>query len=137
MENKVKNWKFFENGVNVSDAIKAIKCNTYKDRVGAYAIKSVVTGRFVTEFNSSNEKFTIPEIEGEWIILVPDDEKETMTKEVAYLIKNSNWSGMTHKKIDNLSLAQLWESVSEKIMYDEKLMYKAMKMFFENKLYMK
>lgn len=136
METDIKNWKLFDSGVNVIDAVNAITSKTYRCKEGKYAIRSAVTGRFITEFNESNKKLTIPEIEGYWAVLVPDDEKEEMRIKIADLVKNSNWSGISHNRIDNLTLSKLWETVSEKIGNDEKLMYKTMKMFFENRLYM-
>lgn len=136
MGTDIKNWKLIDSGVNVIDAVNAITSKTYGCKEGKYAIRSTVTGRFITEFNESNQKLTIPEIEGYWAVLVPDDEKEQMRTKIADLVKNSNWSGLSHNRIDNLTISKLWETVSEKISNDEKLMYKTMKMFFENRLYM-
>lgn len=136
MGTDIKNWKLIDSGVNVIDAVNAITSKTYGYKEGTYAIRSTVTGRFITEFNESNQKLTIPEIEGYWAVLAPDDEKEQMRTKIADLVKNSNWSGISHNKIDNLTISKLWETVSEKISNDEKLMYKTMKMFFENRLYM-
>lgn len=136
MGTDIKNWKLIDSGVNVIDAVNAITSKTYGYKEGKYAIRSTVTGRFITEFNESNQKLTIPEIEGDWSVLAPDDEKEQMRTKIADLVKNSNWSGISHNRIDHLSISKLWETVSEKISNDEKLMYKTMKMFFENRLYM-
>lgn len=135
MENTIKNWKLLKSGVNVVDAIETIETQTYQGTQGDYAIKSERTGRFLTALDKKNERMSIPEIEGEWMILIPDDTKEKMTNEMAQLLKRSNWTGLTYQHIDHLHLPKMWEYVSEKIGNDEKLIYKTMKWFFENEIY--
>lgn len=135
MENIIKNWKLLKSGVNVVDAIETIETQTYQGTKGDYAIKSERTGRFLTALDKKNERMSIPEIEGEWMILIPDDTKEKMTNEMAQLLKRSNWTGLTYQHIDHLHLPKMWEYVSEKIGNDEKLIYKTMKWFFENEIY--
>lgn len=135
MENIIKNWKLLKSGVNVVDAIETIETQTYQGTQGDYAIKSERTGRFLTALDKKNERMSIPEIEGEWMILIPDDTKEKMTNEMAQLLKRSNWTGLTYQHIDHLHLPKMWEYVSEKIGSDEKLIYKTMKWFFENEIY--
>ena len=135
MENIIKNWKAFKRNVSVVDAINTLEFQTYDGVEGNYAIKSNVSGRFLTSLDKKNERMTVPEIEGEWMILVPDDGKEKMTNEVAQLVKRSNWTGLTYQHIDHLHLPKLWEYVSNKIGQDEKLIYKTMKWFFGNEIY--
>lgn len=135
MENIIKNWKLLKSGVNVVDAIETIETQTYQGTKGDYAIKSERTGRFLTALDKKNERMSIPEIEGEWMILIPDDTKEKMTNEMVQLLKRSNWTGLTYQHIDHLHLPKMWEYVSEKIGNDEKLIYKTMKWFFENEIY--
>lgn len=135
MENIIKNWKLLKSGVNVVDAIETIETQTYQGTKGDYAIKSERTGRFLTALDKKSERMSIPEIEGEWMILIPDDTKEKMTNEMAQLLKRSNWTGLTYQHIDHLHLPKMWEYVSEKIGNDEKLIYKTMKWFFENEIY--
>ena len=135
MENIIKNWKLLKSGVNVVDAIETIEMQTYQGTKGDYAIKSERTGRFLTALDKKNERMSIPEIEGEWMILIPDYTKEKMTNEIAQLLKRSNWTGLTYQHIDHLNLPKMWEYVSEKIGSDEKLIYKTMKWFFENEIY--
>lgn len=135
MENIIKNWKLLKSGVKVVDAIETIETQTYQGTKGDYAIKSERTGRFLTALDKKNERMSIPEIEGEWMILIPDDTKEKMTNKMAQLLKRSNWTGLTYQHIDHLHLPKMWEYVSEKIGNDEKLIYKTMKWFFENEIY--
>ena len=135
MENTIKNWKAFKRGVDVVDAINTLEFQTYDGVEGNYAVKSETSGRFLTVLDKKNERMTIPEIEGSWMILVPDDGKEKMTNEVAQLVKRSNWTGLTYQHIDHLHLPKLWEYVSNKIGQDEKLIYNTMKWFFGNEIY--
>ena len=69
------------------------------------------------------------------MILVPDDEREKLTNEMAQLLKRSNWTDLTYQHIDHLNLPKMWEYVSGKIGNDEKLIYKVMKWFFEKEMY--
>lgn len=141
MEKPIKNWKLLESGINVVDAINALETQTYKGNEGIYAIKSE-NGRFITPFNcdSNNSmdkatRMSIFDIKSPWMILVPDDEREKLTNEIAQLLKRSNWTGMSYQEIDHINLPKMWKNVSEKIGCDEKLIYKVMKWFFEREMY--
>lgn len=142
MEKPIKNWKLLESGINVVDAINALETQSYKGNEGTYAIKSEKTGRFITPFDAANgnssdraTKMSIFDIKSPWMILVPDDEREKLTNEMAQLLKRSNWTDLTYQHIDHLNLPKMWEYVSEKIGNDEKLIYKTMKWFFGNEIY--
>ena len=141
MEKPIKNWKLLESGINVVDALNVLETQTYKEKEGIYAIKSE-NGRFITQFscdaNNSMDKATkmsIFDIKSPWMILVPDDEREKLTNEIAQLLKRSNWTDLTYQHIDHLNLPKMWEYVSDKIGGDEKLIYKVMKWFFEKEMY--
>lgn len=136
METSVKNWKLYETCVNVSEVITAIKSQSYKGHNSPYAARSASSGRFITSLAQS-DRLSIEEIEGSWALLVPDYEKENMTKEVASLMKNSNWCGLSYQCIDRMNIYELWKAISEKIESDDKLIHKTAKIFFENKLYIK
>lgn len=141
MEKSIKNWKLLESGINVVDAINVLETQTYKEKEGIYAIKSE-NGRFITPFscdaNNSMDKATkmsIFDIKSPWMILVPDDEREKLTNEIAQLLKRSHWTDMPYQEIDHINLPKMWKRVSEKIGGDEKLIYKVMKWFFEKEIY--
>ena len=80
-------------------------------------------------------KMSIFDIKSPWMVLVPDDEREKLTNEIAQLLKRSNWTDMSYQEIDHINLPKMWRNVSEKIGGDEKLMYKVMKWFFEKEMY--
>ena len=141
MEKPIKNWKLLESGINVVDALNILETQTYKGKEGIYAIKSE-NGRFITPFNcdannsmDKTTKMSIFDIKSSWMVLVPDDEREKLTNEIAQLLKRSNWTDMTYQEIDHINLPKMWRNVSEKIGGDEKLMYKVMKWFFEKEMY--
>ena len=141
MEKPIKNWKLLESGINVVDALNVLETQTYKEKEGIYAIKSE-NGRFITPFNcdANNSmdkatKMSIFDIKSPWMILVPDDEREKLTNEIAQLLKRSNWTDMTYQEIDHINMPKMWSRVSNKIGGDEKLIYKVMKWFFEKEMY--
>ena len=141
MEKPIKNWKLLESGINVVDALNILETQTYKEKEGIYAIKSE-NGRFITPYNcdannsmDKTTKMSIFDIKSSWMVLVPDDEREKLTNEIAQLLKRSNWTGMTYQEIDHINLPKMWKNVSEKISDDEKLIYKVMKWFFGNEIY--
>lgn len=142
MKKPIKNWKLLESGINVVDAINALETQTYNGNEGTYAIKSEKTGRFITPFDVANgnssdraTKMSIFDIKSPWMILVPDDEREKLTNEIAQLLKRSYWTDMTYQEIDHINLPKMWKNVSDKIGQDEKLIYKTMKWFFGNEIY--
>ena len=142
MGKPIKNWKLLESGINGVDALNSLETQTYKGKEGIYAIKSENSGRFITPFNcdANNSmdkatKMSIFDIKSSWMVLVPDDEREKLTNEIAQLLKRSNWTDMTYQEIDHINLPKMWKNVSEKIGDDEKLIYKVMKWFFEKEMY--
>lgn len=151
MENLIKNWKLLKSGVSVIDALETFENQSHNGTEGIYAIKSEKSGRFITPFDKTvtgyrngrkvfdtsheNDKMSVNEVKGSWMILVPDNTKEKMTNEIAQLLKRSNWTGLTYQHIDHLHLPKMWEYVSANIGEDENLIYKTMKWFFENEIY--
>lgn len=133
----IKNWKVLKKDVKVTDAISTLEQQEFNGIKGNYAVKSEVTGRFLTSLDKKNERMTIPEIEGKWMIFVPDDSLNQLTHEIAQLAKRSNWTGLTYQHIDNLKMEKLWSYVAEKIGNDDNLSYKVMKWFFVNEIYRK
>lgn len=133
-----RNWKVYRDYVTTKEALKVL-CEQayYESEVPApFAIQSQKSERIITEY-LDNSTITIDEAVNPWRILIIDTELEKKTIEIRGLLKNVSCSGYSWQKIDNMSLDDIWEYVSEVIARDDKKKYKILKYYFENNIYRK
>ena len=90
--------------------------------------------RFITiEDYRPDISFNLDEINGTWEILIPDNDQEEKNEKIRNLVKNSNCSGLTHAKIDNMTIDEIWKTISDSLTTDKK--YRMLLLYYNNKIY--
>ena len=69
----------------------------------------------------------------DWMILIPDTDEEIKCEKIRQLVKDSNCSGLNHNKIDNLTIPEIFEWITDHLDNDQK--YKVLLAFYDQKLY--
>lgn len=129
----IRNWKIVATDVTFTDAIKILREQKYKLHIGPFMIKSAVTRRTIENYNP-NEHFTLPEIEGTFVILVPDTDEENKNNKIREYLKNTNISGLKHEKIDNMTTKEIWDYINAYLLKDDQR-YRMLLYYFDNKIY--
>jgi len=130
---KVKHWTIYKDNVSLADALDVLKNGTIGD-AKTVAIQNNHTERFYDTY-SYDMIFKPADFNNDWMILVPDTDKEEMCEKIRKMCKEINCTGLAYAKIDNMSLEQIWEHVSGSLNYKQQ--YKMLKLYFKEKVYKK
>jgi len=130
---KIRNWKILLENVSLETAVTALEQQRINLVSGPIAIQNSKTWSFYEKFDSSTIRFKPSEIGNTWMILVPDTDAEEKNAKVREWVKESNCSGYNYNKIDNMTIKEIWEMVSNKLNEDQQ--YRMLKYFYENKIY--
>ena len=126
---RIRNWKIIAD-CDLYTALKCVKEQKYPGYIGPFAIRSC---RKQYEGVEWNESFTIDEIEKKWSILVPDNDEEAKNNKVRKLVKDSNCSGLSYDKIDNMTIKELWKHIESHLDADK--MYRMLLLYYKEKVY--
>ena len=137
--NRIKYWKIKKPNLSFVDAMNILETrmidNKKYDRVSI-----CLHGRVIDQYdNFKNEKFDYREaISNDWIACIPDTDEENLLYKIRELVKNEHFLDITHEKIDNLDIREIWKEIEKKFFYaDNKTIYRLIKHIIENKLYKK
>ena len=132
MKKKVRNWKVVWDSYGLKSAIEILESQKSVKYDGPFAIRH--GRRFITpEDYRSDITFNLDEINGLWEILIPDNDQEEKNEKIRNLVKNSNCSGLTHAKIDNMTIDEIWKTISDSLTTDKK--YRMLLLYYNNKIY--
>ena len=67
------------------------------------------------------------------MILIPDTDEEIKCEKIRQMVKDSNCSGLNHNKIDNLTIPEIFEWITDHLDNDQK--YKVLLAFYDQKIY--
>ena len=77
-------------------------------------------------------------ISNKWEIVIPDDAAEEKTNKLRQMLKNKNFTGLRHDKIDTMSIDEMWDAIIEQLSrLDKNNKYRIAKNIIENELYKK
>lgn len=137
--NRIKYWKIKKPNLSFVDAMNILETrmidNEKYDRVSI-----CLHGRVIDQYdNFKNEKFDYREAtSNDWIACIPDTDEENLLYKIRELVKNEHFLDITHEKIDNLDIREIWKEIEKKFFYaDNKTIYRLIKHIIENKLYKK
>lgn len=120
--------------MDFTTAMKVLKEQRFDAYEDTFSIESAKSRRTILKY-TDGEVFRADEIENDWLLLVPDTDKESKCEKIREMAKSSNWLGESYARIDNMTIEEMFERVSNKIDDDKK--YLLLKDFFEKELYKK
>ena len=138
-QKRIRNWKVVKTGLSFMEASKIFQeqkldgkpVENVSIRIGhRHFIKDELYG-----FNGfTNETFRPAEIlENNWVALVPDTDEELKCEKVRQMVKDSNCSGLTYDKLDNMTIEEIWKHLCNKMSKDQ--IYRMIKLYYSEKVY--
>ena len=129
---RIRNWKPIIEMADIHFALKTLRTQKVEGYTGPFAIKC--GNRFISpEDTKIDMHFKLEEIDGLWKILIPDNDEEQKNEKIRELMKASNCSGYNYNKIDNMTIDEIWKSVSDSLSRDKK--YRLLLLYYNNKIY--
>ena len=136
---RVRNWKVVKEGLTFQEAstifqeqkMDGIPYENISIRIGRrHFIKEEMYG--VNGF--ANETFRPVEIlSKDWEVLIPDTDEEVKCEKVRQMVKDSNCSGLTYDKIDNMTTEEIWKHLCGRM--DKDQIYRMIKFYYSEKVY--
>lgn len=127
----IRNWKLYRDKVSLSEALEVLQkgsINLYKN----VAIQNNKTNRFYDKY-TDDIVLKPTDVNNDWMILVPDDDKEQKNEKLRKLVKDSNCSGLNYDKIDNMTIHEIFRHIVTHINEDQE--YRWLLAFYKNEIY--
>lgn len=127
----IRNWKLYRDKVSLSEALEVLQkgsINLYKN----VAIQNNKTNRFYDKY-TDDIVLKPTDVNNNWMILVPDDDKEQKNEKLRKLVKDSNCSGLNYDKIDNMTIHEIFRHIVTHINEDQE--YRWLLAFYKNEIY--
>ncbi|MBQ3415317.1 MAG: hypothetical protein IJH39_08255 [Clostridia bacterium] len=127
----IRNWKLYRDKVSLSEALEVLQkgsINLYKN----VAIQNNKTNRFYDKY-TDDIVLKPTDVNNDWMILVPDDDKEQKNEKLRKLVKDSNCSGLNYDKIDNMTIHEIFRHIVTHVNEDQE--YRWLLAFYKNEIY--
>ena len=127
---KIRNWKVIADKIDITDALKILMNQKYENYTGPFAIQS-----YCKQYDSwgLDMGFTVNEAINPWKVLVPDTDEEVKNEKIRQMVKDSNCSGLSYDKIDNMTTRELFKHIVNHVSEDQ--MYRMLKLYYSEKVY--
>lgn len=127
----IRNWKLYRDKVSLSEALEVLQkgsINLYKN----VAIQNNKTNRFYDKY-TDDIVLKPTDVNNDWMILVPDDDKEQKNEKLRKLVKDSNCSGLNYDKIDNMTIHEIFRHIVTHINEDQE--YRWLLAYYKNEIF--
>lgn len=137
----IRNWKVVKSDLDFNLAY-----NLYKShKIDGVDYPIIGLRLYNTQFiqsgvdNINNIKLSPNEaISTKWEIVIPDNDAEEKTNKLRQMLKDKNFTGLRHDKIDNMSIEEMWNAIIEQMSrLDKDNKYRIAKSIIETGLYKK
>ena len=133
---KIRNWKVIKDNLDFLSASNMYKNQaingTLYDYIAIRIGHRIFTPDEIIKFES--ETFYPKEIlSNDWVALIPDTDEECKNEKIRRLMKDSCCSRLKNDKIDNMTIPQIWEWVSDHL--DKDQMYRMLLAYYDQKIY--
>ena len=130
---QIRNWKVIEEHFNAYNALYVLQNQKMEGYTGPFAIRHRKTGKMLTKYAYDQMLNSDEIMVHEWNIMVPDTDEEKKCEKIRGLAKESDCSGLTYSKIDNMTNKEIWKHLCSKMNSDQ--IYKMLLLYYENKIY--
>ena len=130
----IRNWKSVLENLPLEAALNILQIQKLKGYEGPFAIKHNKTGKFIEQYKW-DISFSPLEITNDWMVFIPDNDEEEKNEKIRNYLKGTNCTGLKHQKIDNMTIEEIWEHISNTMDKDKK--YRMLLYYFENNIYKK
>lgn len=134
MKKKIRHWKVIKSGLSLIEAINIFKAQAIEGHM--YNNLAIRYGDrfFLGDSDPDKETFHISEfLFEEWEVLIPDTDEEAKCDKIRQAVKNSNCSGLSYDKIDNMTIPELFDRIMNGLDDDQK--YRVLKAFYNEEIY--
>lgn len=131
----IKNWKVFASGIELQAALDVLREGKTISGHSPVAIQHSNTGKFIEQDKVYDRdlSFKTDELDNKWMILIPDDDKEQKNEKIRKLAKDSNCSGLTYDKLDNMTTHQIFNHIATHLTEDQE--YRWLLAFYKNEIF--
>lgn len=127
---KIRNWKVIAEGIDTQKAIDILRTQEYQKFKGPFAVQSCSKQY---DSWSYDMQFSLNEVMNTWKVLVPDTDEEAKNEKIRQMVKESNCSGLSYDKIDNMTTRELFKHIVNHVSEDQ--MYRMLKLYYSEKVY--
>ena len=127
---KIRNWKVIAEGIDTQKAIDILRNQEYQNFQGPFAVQSCSKQY---DSWSYEMQFSLNEVLKTWKVLVPDTDEEAKNEKIRQMVKDSNCSGLSYDKIDNMTIRELFKHIVNRVSDDQ--MYRMLKLYYSEKVY--
>lgn len=127
---KIRNWKVIAEGIDTQKAIDILRNQEYQNFQGPFAVQSCSKQY---DSWSYEMQFSLNEVLKTWKVLVPDTDEEAKNEKIRQMVKDSNCSGLSYDKIDNMTIRELFKHIVNRVSEDQ--MYRMLKLYYSEKVY--
>lgn len=138
-QKKIRNWKLVKDGLSFMEAAKMFQERMIDGKPVDNICIRIGHRNFIWDeiYGAScftNDAFRPAEVmSNEWKIFVPDTDEELKCEKVRQMMKDSNCSGLTYDKIDNMTAKEIWNHICNKLTDDQ--MYRMIKLYYSEKVF--
>lgn len=133
---KIRNWKVIKENLDFLSASNMYKNQAINGVLYDYLAIRIGPRMFTPDeiMKFESETFYPKEIlSNNWVALIPDTDEENKNEKIRQLMKDSNSSNIKYDKIDNMTIPQIWEWVSDHL--DKDQMYRMLLAYYDQKIY--
>lgn len=137
----IRNWKAVKSDLDFNLAYNLYKSHKVDDvEYPVIGLRLGISKFFQSDLhNIDTAMFSIREAtSNKWEIVIPDNDAEEKTNKLRQMLKDKNFTGLRHDKIDNMSIDEMFNAIIDQMSrLDKDNKYRIAKNIIETGLYKK
>lgn len=137
----IRNWKAVKSDLDFNLAYNLYKSHKVDDiEYPVIGLRLGISKFFQSGLHNIEDAMLSPReaASNKWEIVIPDDDAEEKTNKLRQMLKDKNFTGIRHDKIDNMSIDEMFNAIIEQMSrLDKDNKYRITKNIIETGLYKK